>query len=737
MAIQWSSSSGYFSVGVELKYAVIDGGARARITADYYVRSDGYGHGDNGWVLQRSGAITGDVPFNFSSGFGQTKQQHVRTDTVVKDLSFATPSTHHFVAWTKVWNGGQPSVNAHITLPQRRVLPPRPPKNAQVARVNDSTARISWETDADAIGAAQPWSQLAVERYQGSTKKWTRLTLLPATTKSWDDTTAPANEHLEYQVFSINGGGWSSPAWAGTFNTRPASPINVKAQKVPGGVQVTWEQPSKPLDGYIIGYSITDNGKHVGDVTGGSTLTFLHTNASTAEVHEYKVSARVNTPEALWSVPSLPSNRVALLAVPAAPIGVSPVGSTVTPPQVVLRWQHNPTDTTDQYKADLRHRVKGAASWTTVNISGNTQTHTINVNDGTYEWQVRTWGEYKSTEEAGASPWSPVFTFQVSTAPNVGVQSPRSGEEWPKSLVNVEWSYYQPRNIAQARAQVELLQGGQVIERASLSGRVTAHVFTTILTNETDYQVRVRALSGLSVWSEWATSDFRTNFPPPPTPDLNIVWDDDLGVHDVNIVNPAPVGDQPETVYNRLERSDDGGLTWRTVADEVPVGSSYIDRTAPLRKVLYRVTAFSALPSSASHEEEYTAETKAAWLSGGPGFLQSVKMLGESTHSRSQDKKDRELYQFAGRKFPVELSGPARDHELSLSFKLVVWQGGQPDDAALAVEEAFFALADQDAPHLYRCPCGLVKYGSVGGAGSSPSNGVHTLSCKLTEVDYE
>lgn len=729
MAIQWGSASGHSAVGIDLSYVLIDGGARARITAKYYVRSFEWGHN---WTypMNRGGAVQGPVNVSFYSPTGGSVTSHVHTAEAVRDLHYHEAQTHHFTA-DIAHAFGHPSVNARVTIPRRMEVPPRPPKNAKAVWTADGRTTITWSVDADAPGTAQPWRKLAVERYMGSTRQWTRIANLPATSTSYVDSTAPLNEHTEYQVIAGNDGGWSSPAWAGTVNTRPAPPTGVAAQRVQGGIEITWKPANNPVAGYIIRWEIAENGVKVGEVRDPNATSWVHLNPPTDKPHVYVVTAVTDTTGGLWSSPSIPSNPVHVLAPPNAPEGVSPVGTTVQPGTTTVFWRHNPSDTTAQTSAEVRYRPQGG-SWTTAKVSGATQTLSFSTVDEYYEWQVRTWGAFQAGQESGASPWSQVFGFRVSEAPIVRITRPTSGGEWPSNRLTVDWTYSQQKNVGQARAQAVLYRDGVRVETRTISDSSRRVVFDTLVESDTAYEVGVQVMSAHGAWSSEEKVAFAVKYPPPPTPILRISWDDKAGVHEIQIENPAAAGQQPEATANFLQRSVDGGETWETVLSEIPINGTVIDREGlSYGETLYRITAFSDLPSSVTAEYPFKTESLGMWLAGGDGFRKFVKLEWDPEHSEEGGLADQEFYWFSGRAKPVEMTGVGESNVWSINAAVLEdWTG-------LAEIKALRELRVLRAPFVFRDPCCGRIYVAVSNVSMRRNPTLEwQIGCKLTEVDY-
>ncbi|QWW20125.1 fibronectin type III domain-containing protein [Schaalia sp. 19OD2882] len=692
------------SVGIELGMWGNPSSGSMTVEAAYFLRSDAYGHNWSN-VLHRTGSISGDVEVSFQSGFGQTVVKEVARQRTTVALKYGATTRANFSAQLgPIWNGGRPEVTAGVTLPARPHVAPRPPKNPAAAWVADRRTRVTWEGDYTGATGAQPWSGVRVQRYTGSDKTWRTIAVLPWSATAFDDASAPLNEHTEYAIVAYNSAGQSPAAWAGTVNTRPATPVNVQAVKDGQDVIVSWEQKSSPIS-YITGYDVLDGGVVVGQVQGGASQQWTHVGPSTSTTHTYTVVAKTIRP-ALSSAQSLPSPTVRLLAPPDAPTLVAPSGY-ATPGQVELTWVHTPTDASRQTRAEVRHRQQGASSWTTSIVTGQAQKSAVDLQVGSWEWQARTWGSYMSGQEQGASPWAAVKTLMVVDAPTVQITNPPDGTV-AVSSITVSWAYWQAQGSAQAGAQVEVARGGQVIEEKQVQGPATQAALDTRFEDGAAYTITIRVRSGHGIWSEVDTRNVTVDYPEPPAPLVEVTWDDQLGQALIQITNPAAGADQAETVSNTVERSVDGGATWEPVATDLPVSAALTDREGLSNgQTQYRVSAVSALPSSASTTVTLDAESWAIWLTGGQDGTTTVGLFYDPEHTLAPALLNREVHHFAGRLLGVEMAGTQRSRVIGISATLL----DEDMPLLLRLEE----LALTPGPILYRDPAGRRLFASLSG----------------------
>ena len=385
-----------------------------------------------------------------------------------------------------------------------------------------------------------------------------------------------------------------------------------------GAIRLTWKKAVPYEDRW--GVEIWDNDRKVGAAPAGAE-TWTHTGFDPAVMHVYKV--RQLGPGNIVSPFSAVSNSVFVLSAPGTPGALSPAGAVVPLGECVLEWVHASQDTTEQTRAEVRYRLRGSQAWTTKTVTSNTpQIFAPTLGVGLYEWQVRTWGLYKPGEESGASPWSAVTGFQIAARPVVAIQTPQT--TIGTSVLKVTWSYSQEEGSAQTLARVQITDqtAGQLVADKTLPGAGTSYTMEGRAVNGHEYTIVVTANSGHGLESAPASRRTVVRYAPPEEPKVNLVWDETAGAVTIGIENPpAKPGKTVATVSNMVEHSLDGGQTWEVIADNLPVNTTLQDREALTGgESVYRVTASSVTPSSASTTRNVTVRSRKVWISGGPGF---------------------------------------------------------------------------------------------------------------------
>ena len=733
----WSGSSGYLIVGLDIYQHGDPNSGSVQLEVVYRVKADGYGHNFNS-TLHRWGRVSGDVGFHFYSPRGGYAEAEVSRETITVNTEFGRSQYVEFSASVgPIWNGGNPSITQGWTVPARAYLSPAAPLNFQARYLSEGRVECTWDLN---ITGDRPVDMLDIWRWSYTSGEYRLVAQLPASARSWTDTNVPSDDYYRWRIHAWRRDGSesakvenSSPSpqsmAPGDIAMSPAAPVNVRAVKqASGAINVSWERGTRyPDRGW--GAEVYDNGTKVADVA-GDARSWTHASPNAATVHSYQV--RQKGPGGLLSPLSERSNTVQLLTNPGVPGSLSPAGSPRTPGSVELSWSHTSVDTTVQTRAEVRWRKKGASSWGLVPISGSQRTHTVYLREvGEYEWQVRTWGAYKSGQEAGASPWSAVTGFKVAHAPIVSLAEPAGGSVVRTSSTRVRWSYSQAEGSLQSGAALTITDeaSGQVVASTLIEGNASTWEPGVRLEDQHAYLVRAVAGSGDGLPSEPALARFTVSYLPPAAPQVLVRWDDTSGAASIGITNPTGVANTVPAISNSIERSVDGGKTWEKVADHLPVNTTLQDGEAlSAGKTIYRVSATSATPSTATTSVALEADSKALWVSGGTGFATSIPLRYDPTTSVKPGLLTRKVHYFAGRARGVEVTGSHQVRTITLGASL--------HDRDYRLVQALEALAVAPAPFLYRDPLGRRIYCSMSSM-SAPREvgGMWKVSVELEEVE--
>ena len=199
-------------------------------------------------------------------------------------------------------------------------------------------------------------------------------------------------------------------------------------------------------------------------------------------------------------------------------------------------------------------------------------------------------------------------------------------------------------------------------------------------------------------------------------------------------------------VSNSVYRRINGG-EWVLVASGVPVNGSVIDYMSGAGPITeYRVDAYTALPSiqqSNVFELEFPDTCSIGiYLSGGSGFTTIAGMTLNLKIEESVGFVKKELYWFAGRKTPEEITTPAISRTIRVSGVIVpqkvaegYWEHFEGTNSQPPV---WRALAEMVAPHLYRDGTGRYMFGSISDVSvSETASSAINISFTITESEGE
>lgn len=626
------------------------------------------------------------------------------------------------------WSSWSSWSNTFTTKP----LAANSPTGVGATRSTDSRINVSWTRRAT---TARPYTRIRVQRQDDANTSWVTVGTASGSATSYGDTSVRAGRRYRYRVRAENSGGNSSYVTSGYANTTPAAPSGLKVTKRGGSITVAWTRTAQA--GHSVQVWHSQNGTWgSGPLTTSTGTTYTHS-PDPAATHQYRIRSMVSNPT-LYSG-YVTSQVVQLMAPPAAPTPVSPVGGWDRDAPIRFEWVHNSVDSSEQSAFELRYRIDGGewayeggedAEWAELPAAGDS---------GELEWQVRTKGDH-----ADWGPYSPIQAVTLAGAPDPSLDLELSEFDLP--IVTVVWDYYSPEGSPMAGLEIELIDAeGEVVERATPSGARDSWAFETVVEDGSEWQMRFRVRDGNGLYSEWIEHEFSPTFPGPPAPIVSADWNPIEGYVEIDIENPPPdVEDpSPEPEHNDLYRSVDGGESWTLVEREVALQGSVIDPLAPAAgEALYRAIAWSDIPSATASADdlvlindprhEHHAECS-TYISGGPGFGQICRALYEQQLSLESGRRDRVLHYFSGRELAVEFSGPARERMLNLKWIILAEQDDDGGASSTLIE--WERLASLPGPHLFRDCQGRRFYASLSPLQATRlPNGLYDASLTVTEI---
>ena len=433
-------------------------------------------------------------------------------------------STSHFY--------GATSHTLSVPVPARYASTPT---NLKVTRNSDVSHLLQWSRQST-------YSSVVVQRRTNG-GAWTQVARPSGNAANWTDTTTRAGNKYDYRVAGVGGGGQSGWSNTATVYTSPSTPSGVSATR--NGNNIVVDVSGKPA--YATGYNIRDGATQVAS---NVQLPWTHVNPAAASTHTYTVQAVRGSLTSGWSSAS---NTVQLISQPLAPTGLAPNGAvSVSDTATVLKWKHNPVDSSAQSAGEARYRVKGVTAWTTRTVT-TAQQFSVALDAAEYEWQVRTKGAHPDW-----SPWSAIASATVIDRPGVAVTQP--GEVWTKRTVTATWSWSQDQSRPQSAWEAELHSPDGLLERRVGSGAGRSVAFTSKLVDGVEYETIVKAATG-DVWSDPAAQSFYVQVPPAAPGDMSGVWSEESGAVTVDVQDGRGVLRSPITNHFPNPRLAGGGAT--------------------------------------------------------------------------------------------------------------------------------------------------------------------------------
>lgn len=778
MAIYWgptvsSSSGNWMRVGCEFVLSpsqVSSGTSAVTVTYRLYVQTR-YPVSDSSNAYDISGSFSGYGSVAINHG-GNSQITLVREITSSVATSFTSETRLTITGTLSGVNAipGTARVTGSATIPRRPYLPALDVSDVRASRVSDAQQTVSWSNN-DTPSA--PYSGIYVDRWENVGAKWVNVATLAGSARIWTDRGTVANRRYRYRVIPFNSSGNDgSHVYSEYVNTTPAAPAKVSAVKGRNGdIRVGWHNPGTAVSSFEVWHATNGVwdaaplGTTISGTSFGGDGSFTHVAADPAVTHTYRlraVSATAGQPT-LYSAYSTASGTVQLLTPPAPPTLVPGRPAYDADLPVVVQWQHNAVDTTEQTAFEIRLLVDEVwvSSGKQLGDQSSYDLRSFGLTNGNfYELQVRTWGAH-----ADPSAWTTPRLFSTSASPTVVLNAPTAEAPVETPTLEAVWGYFDPEGEPQSRWRATLYDAdGNPLETRSAVGTADRTTFATVLVDGRTYQVGVQVHDYRGMASAEARSTFAVEFPTPEPPAVGPVWDPNRGAVVVTVTNPPYAEGQVPTTHNQVWRRIDGG-EWVLLADQVPENGTvtdYIPRLAGLNE--YQAIAWSDLPSSAESEiapayieyvpgvgwdegtfgeggfggtlaTEGIPRALSGWvfLNAGPGFAMVRKVRGNAQLSK-RFSRAKTLHHFAGRPDPVEFAGQARTRTgtLAVTRANVAAALADGESSADEIEE----VADMPAPICLRDTLGHRLFVSLGEVDSSYASVGGDVSVPFTVVDH-
>lgn len=572
--------------------------------------------------------------------------------------------------------------NLDIVLPNIPQIPTAP-SALTATRISDTQINLGWTNNNT---ADRPYTSVKVYRSTDGGGYALIATLGVVTTYS--DTGAAANHKYQYKVEGVNAAGATQSSASSAVWTTPGTPTTLVATKLAGGnIRLTWTNNVNYSE-YTVRIEESQNGGAYAEITNvaAGTATWDHVSPNPAVTHKYRIRARTSSGTTLNSSYSNESATIVLLSTANPPSGLAPSGNTKDATEIIVfSWTHNPTDGTPQSKYQLQYKID-AGSFVTVGptvsgVSSYSMPANVLTNAHTITWHVATAGE-----NGTLSAYSADSVFTTQDRPTATISTP--GATFGLSHLTAAWTYFQAQSSAQSTWHIYLWKKGALgdysdatlVGEGSGSGATASFEFPTTLLDGQVYGVRAYVTSATGLESIDAGSprqEFTVAYLPPADATLDVTYDPDFGRMIVAIQGTGASGGVTEPITTvDLQRQIDGGA-WITWATEIVLNVGTLDAilldTAPTIKGNnnYRAVIRSAVPSSKFSPEVDVdvAEPRWGFLSAGNNFGDVVRMRARLSN-RETVGREKDVYHFAGRDKPVELSGEEVSLELAVTASL-------------------------------------------------------------------
>ena len=611
---------------------------------------------------------------------------------------------------------------------------PNAPTSASAARVIGTGADKHQITLAGSSASGRPIRWVDVQLYGGVSAVWRdQATGLAASTRSYTSTASIANDSGRWRVRFRNSAGSSAWVYTSTLYGAPAATSKPSAKRSgPTDVIVSWTNMARFAAGIDIraasssdggttwtGYSAVSGHTGLGPAVTSRTIAGL----DASRLWRFVTGVYVPDPSVVGGLRyaySVASDPLPPAAPPLAPTLLAPLGTISDQEPVTFAWRHNPVDGSDQTAASLWYRIDGGPWGTLTTTTASTVTTAAPLDAGTLEWQVQAKGAHPSY---GA--WSGVASLLIASPPAVTIITPADGATVASNRLTLTLGWDDAQDAAMVRHTRRLRDAnGEVIEEVTTSGAATTITYTTRLADGGTYTAEVEATSGTGLKSGVASITISVDYIDPVAPILSADWMEDQGLTVIAVTNSpgGEAGTPPtvDTVSNRVERSDDGGDTWVTVAEGLDLDGGLVDWQVPLNSdALYRAVAISELGAEAIGEPiGATTSSRAVWLRGPAGDMLAIE---RNVQLQADPRQDVVLEQYYGRTRPTAHYGDARPATVQVSGLL--WEGHR---------QAWQPELLLGGDIYYRDPEGRAFWGSVTAGPGKQTTGTLMASVSLT-----
>lgn len=488
----------------------------------------------------------------------------------------------------------------------------------------------------------------------------------------------------------------STTVWVGAKVLRPPSaPSNLTgARNAYAGIDLSWKNNATNASSTLIERCMK-GGSWETIIDRGSVFT---TYTDAPGIGSFKYRVRYWNSDG-FSGYSNETDYIVTLCAPAAPTLLAPAsGATINANDrsVLLRWQHNSIDSSDQTKAKLYWSTDNS-TFQEVSLKTEKQYSLSIAQNQTYYWKVATRGAH---EDFG--PESGVSHFLVRTAPVALIKVETPVKNLP---IPISWEYEDAMG-SQASAVLKIID--ETGSTAYTKQLTTAHSYTVTAAEFTPehaktYTVHLTVTSTTSL--SFATQAAITiDYQPPAKPKMAIATNATCASNTITVFSGSGEEDTPPTTVISLFR--DGEL----LAEGLYSNKSFIDKTPPLdTPVQYRAVAYATSGSAAEKMETVQVP------SGGFAFFtfddQTAK-VGMNISIKDETKNEKEYYTTASSKYPKVFYGEHAERTGSVTAN-VFWAHDALDYGEEAMLSSIEALKNHSGLVYLRLPYADAFYADV------------------------
>lgn len=564
-------------------------------------------------------------------------------------------TTNHFYVYRVVAVNGAGS--AASTNSATIYNTPNPCTNVVNTRNSDSKNTITWTRGTTVAGV---YGSILVRRKVDS-GAWSDLVTLSGTATSYADTTAQANHAYQYAVIARNSAGSSSVAYSGTTYNTPAAPTSVTAaRKAETTVTITIANPA-----------ITATTLEIQRSTDGSTWTTVKTVSGIVRSVEDTPGGGTfwyrcrNTRGSLASAWTQAKASVVTICAPNAPSLTYPANSVVIPlseTEITFRWTHNPIDGSAQTQAELQYSTDSGSTWTTVTITGSSNSYTLTNNfalNSTVKWRVRTKGVH-----ANFGAYSQERTFNIYQVPSVVIDDVSDNNVIETTPITIDFDYLDNSGVMTG-ATLNIIQSGDIVYTRELeSTQVLILSSEWLPENGATYTIQVIVRSS-STLQATGTKTVQVDFIEPKIIALGFIPDLETGYIEISLQEEYDDDRAAVVSANVYRVTDDERVL---IAEDVLSELTIVDKYAPINREFY-YESVSFADSGAIHAQRYTACFKSRYAYF---YYQDkvAKAIMQPTGSIKLSSPNQQLVRYAGRKYPVSYDDDCIDETRSFAADL-------------------------------------------------------------------